>query len=104
MAKYKLTFSEDRPYTGIYMSVAFAAGVGETDSDYLAERFSEKGLMVEAESAPTQKPLNKMTIDELKVYAADKGIALPNDGKRADLLAAIEAAENGGAKDVEEGD
>lgn len=54
MAKYKLTFPEDRPYTGVYMSVAFAAGVGETDSDYLAERFREKGLTVEA-----QKPVKK---------------------------------------------
>ena len=99
MAKYKLTFPEDRPFTGVYMSVAFAAGAGETDSGYLAERFREKGLTVETESAPAQKPLNKMTVDELKTYAADKGIALPDGGLKADLLAAIEAAENGGAKD-----
>lgn len=104
MAKYKLTFPEDRKFTGVYMSVAFAAGVGETDSEYLAERFREKGLTVEAESTSTQKPVNKMTVDELKAYAAEKGIALPDDGLKADLLAAIEAAENGGAKDGEDSD
>lgn len=104
MAKYKLAFPEDRPFTGVYMSVAFAAGAGETDSDYLAERFREKGLSVEAESTSTQKPVNKMTVDELKAYAAEKGIALPDDGLKADLLAAIEASEKGGAKDGKDGD
>lgn len=54
MAKYRLMFPEDRPFTGVYMSVAFAAGAGETDSDYLAERFREKGLTVE-----TEKPAKK---------------------------------------------
>lgn len=96
MAKYKLAFPEDRPFTGVYMSVAFAAGAGETDSDYLAERFREKGLTVEAESAAAQKPVGKMTVDELRAYAAEKGIALPEDGKKTDFIAAIEAAENGG--------
>ena len=99
MAKYKLTFAEDRKFTGVYLSVAFAAGVGETDSDYLAERFQEKGLTVEAENVAAQKPVGKMTVDELKAYADEKGIALPEDGKKTDFIAAIEAAENGGAKD-----
>lgn len=103
MAKYKLMFPEDRPFTGVYMSVAFAAGVGETDSDYLAERFQEKGLAVETGST-AGKPVSKMTVDELKAYAAEKGIALPEDGKKAELLAAIEAAENGGAKDGKDGE
>lgn len=72
---------------------------------FLADGFEVLNPQQElAEEPPKEKPVNKMTVDELKVYAADKGIALPNDGKRADLLAAIEAAENGGAKDVEEGD
>lgn len=55
MAKYKLTFPEERKFTGVYMSVAFAAGVGETDNDYLAGRFQEKGLTVEAEKASSKK-------------------------------------------------
>ncbi len=103
MAKYKLTFPEDREFTGVYLSVAFAAGVGETDSDYLAERFQEKGLTVETGSTAS-KPVSKMTADELKAYAAEKGIALPEDGKKAELLAVIEAAENGGAQDGKDGE
>lgn len=102
--KYTLTFPDDNKFTGVYMSVAFAAGVGETDSDYLAERFREKGLVVEVENTFTQKPVAKMTVDELKAYATEKGIALPDGGLKADLLAAIEAAEKGGAKDDKDGD
>ncbi len=103
MAKYKLAFPEDRKFTGVYMSVAFAAGVGETDNDYLAGRFQEKGLTVETGSTAS-KPVSKMTVDELKAYAAEKGIVLPENGKKTDFIAAIESAENGGAQDGKDGE
>lgn len=48
---YKLTFPEGRDFTGVYLTVAFRDGVGETDSVYLAERFRQKGLTVEAKAS-----------------------------------------------------
>ena len=50
----------------------------------------------EAKPAPVEKPVSKMTVDELKAYAAEKGIELPENGLKPELLAAIKAAENGG--------
>ncbi len=58
----------------------------------------------ESKPVPVEKPIGKMTVDELKAYAAEKGIELPEDGKKADLLAAIEAAEKGGAEDDKDGE
>lgn len=37
------------------------------------------------------KPLEKMTVEQLKAYADERDISLPPDGLKADLLAAIEA-------------
>lgn len=44
---FKITFLEDRKFTGTYLSVTFKDGEGQTDSNYLAERFEKKGLLVE---------------------------------------------------------
>ena len=44
---YKITFPDGWPFTGVYLTVPFAEGMGQTDSDYLAERFAKKGLLVE---------------------------------------------------------
>uniref|UniRef100_A0AAU1ZZF2 Rho termination factor-like N-terminal domain-containing protein n=1 Tax=Streptomyces sp. NBC_00093 TaxID=2975649 RepID=A0AAU1ZZF2_9ACTN len=40
---------------------------------------------------PDAKPLDKMTVEQLRAYADEHDISLPEDGKKADLLAAIEA-------------
>lgn len=44
---------------------------------------------------PGDKPLEKMTVDQLKAYADEHDISLPPDGRKADLVAAIEAAQQG---------
>lgn len=44
---YKITFPDGRPFTGVYLTVPFAEGMGQTESEYLAERFVKKGLLVE---------------------------------------------------------
>lgn len=46
MPKYTITFTARPDFTGIYLTVPFAAGKGETDNSYLAGRFREKGLAV----------------------------------------------------------
>jgi len=46
-----------------------------------------------AKGGPADKPLEKHTVDELKAYAAEREIDLGDAGKKADILAAIAAAE-----------
>lgn len=60
---YKITFTEGRGFTGVYLSVAFRDGVGETDSHYLAERFRQKGMVVEPD-APKRKQQKKPAEEE----------------------------------------
>lgn len=40
------------------------------------------------------KPIDKMTVDELKTYAAEHGIDLGDATKKNDILAKIEAAQD----------
>lgn len=91
MSKYHVKFPEENPFTGIYLSVSFVDGEGQTDDDWLASRFREKGLNVEQEA--TEKPLNKMKVDELKAYAEGKSIDISDAKAKDEILAAIEAAE-----------
>ena len=63
---------------------------------FLAEGFEVLNVGAQEEpekKAAVSKPVGKMTVEELKAYAAEKGIALPEDGKKPDLLVAIEAVE-----------
>lgn len=38
------------------------------------------------ESANADKPIDKMTVAELKALAAERGIELPADAKKADII------------------
>jgi Rho termination factor, N-terminal domain. len=94
MAKYTVNFPEGKKFTGSYLSVLFAGGEGHTDSDYLAERFRDKGLTItENEPAGAEKQLEDMTAAELKAYAKEHEIDLGDATKKPDILAAIQAAE-----------
>ena len=42
-----------------------------------------------------EKPVDKMNIMELTKYAADEGITIPENGKKAEILAAIKEAQDG---------
>jgi len=55
MAKYTITFSARPDFTGIYLTVPFAAGKGETNDPYLAGRFREKGLVVTEKKTSAKK-------------------------------------------------
>lgn len=91
MGKYHVKFPEGNSFTGTYLSVPFVGGEGQTDDDWIASRFREKGLIVEQET--TEKPLSKMKVDELKAYAEEKGIDISEAKTKDEILAAIEAAE-----------
>ena len=49
--------------------------------------------------APEDKPIGKMTVDELKAYAAKNGIELPEGAAKSDILATIKNAAEGGGED-----
>lgn len=42
--------------------------------------------------AAEDKPLDKLTVDQLKAYADEHDISIPEGGKKADILAAITEA------------
>lgn len=53
---YTIRFPDHKPFTGEYLSVTFKDGEGQTENDYLAERFSRKGMEVSREPQPEQEP------------------------------------------------
>lgn len=56
-----------------------------------------------AKQAAETKPIDKMTLAELKQYAAEKGIDLGTATKKADILAVIQSAQNDGGGMNEDG-
>ena len=73
--------------------VVFNRGVATTDDPAVAEIMKAKGYTVEGE-APVVDPFAKMGKDDLKAYAAEHGVDLTDvPDKKADILAAIKAAE-----------
>lgn len=55
-----------------------------------------RGRKAKDDKAPgpaEDRPLDKLTVEQLKAYADERDISLPPDGKKADLIAAIEAAQ-----------
>lgn len=73
----------------------FTNGVATTDDPAVAEIMRAQGYTVEGE-APVTDPFSKMSKDDLKAYAVEHGIDLTNvPDKKADILAAVKAAEGG---------
>ena len=55
-------------------------------------------------AAPTEKPIDKMTVTELRSYAAAKGIDVTGAAKKEDLLLAVQTAlEDAAPEPAEEG-
>lgn len=71
-------------------------------NDYGLNQVMKGGLYVEGEAEGTddaEKPLSKLTVDELKAIATEMGLLA--EGKKADLIAAIEAKRAEGTDDAE---
>lgn len=95
----------NKSYTGISASVAFCNGEGYTKNPYLIEWFKNHGYkVVEEESNGLDKKeetstddasyLKEMTLDELKLYAEEKGIDIGNATSRDGILKKIKNAES----------
>lgn len=69
----------------------FVKGVFETNDEALASKLKDLGHTVEGEA--DAKPLDKMKVDELKVYAAEHKIDLGDAANKADILKTIQEAE-----------
>lgn len=97
---YKIDLKMEK--NGLYMGVRFANGKGETESAYLAKRFKAKGFTVEAESEkkPDERPIDKMTTEQLKAKASEVGADITactkNEQRVAAILAHIEAGKDKG--------
>jgi len=87
-------------YNETRYGIQFKRGIGHTDDAELAEKLARKGISVEDVPDPedikkADKPIDKMTVDELKAYAAEKEIDLTDITVKADILAKIKEAEGG---------
>lgn len=96
---YKVTGKQ--AFGGVYGLVRFHKGVGYVATKDAADILKAMGYTMEGEPEPPASPaappaadsLDGLTVAELKAHAAEKGIDLKDATKKADILAAIRAAE-----------
>ncbi len=109
---YKISIPENKAFTGDHMGLTFTHGEAHTDDHFLASRLRSKGYTVasdevaggEAVHAPGETAeahaaeagkisLEEMTVSLLRERAAEKGIDLGGARTKAEIIAAIYAAE-----------
>lgn len=90
---YTIRFPDDKPFTGEYLSVTFKDGEGQTDSEYLAERFARKGMGVskEAESVPAEPSEDEKAALAERIESL--GLELPESLSFEEAKAAVAQAE-----------
>lgn len=87
--KYIIKVESNPTFCGIDAGgVQFANGQAIINECPLVEWFREH----EGYSVTEEDPLAAMKVEELKAYAAEKGIELGEATKKADIIAAIKAA------------
>lgn len=89
--KYKIK-APNESYTGVSASVGFVNGIGETDSEHLANWFEAHGYTVEGGES-TEKPLSKMNKAELTAIAIERGIEIPEGSTNAEIVKLLESGE-----------
>lgn len=89
-------------YTGISASVAFSNGIGETEDKHLIEWFREKGYTVVEEESTSEldnstetgeKNIDEMSVEELMIYAKEKGIDIGKSTSQEGILKKIQDSE-----------
>jgi len=70
-------------------------GITHNIADKKWPLFKEKGYEKVEQAAVTPKPVDSMTVAELKAYATEVGIDLGDAEKKADILAKIKETESG---------
>lgn len=101
-------YAPNKQYNGLSASVMFLNGVGETDDPHLLAWFESKGYTVEhpePDSSNSDVPIDKMTVPQLKEYAAEKKIDLGEATKKEDILKVIQDAQQlSDGKDQQKGE
>lgn len=91
-------FAPNKDYTGTSAGVSFAKGEGETEDKWRIEWFKNKGYEVVEEEGKkddnpeNDKPVEKMTHEELDAFAAEKEIPeedYPASGNKEEKATAI---------------
>lgn len=110
---YKISIPENITFSGDHMGLTFTHGEAHTDDSFLAARLRSKGYTVtscegiggEAVHAPGEVteahaaaeageiPLEEMTVQLLREHAVKNGIDLGGARTKAEIIAAIYAAE-----------
>ena len=83
-------YAPNKQYNGISAGVTFVQGVGESSNPHLLDWFKSKGYEV----ADAVNPLEEMTVDELKAYAAENNIDIGQSTSQKGILKKILEAEN----------
>ena len=91
MARYQIR-ARNSGYSGFAHGLMFRGGVAETDNTNVLDRFRRNSAFTVLD-APESGQLDELTVAELKGYAAEHNIELPSDARKADIIAAIEDAE-----------
>lgn len=68
--------------------VQFAYGKAEVREGWVLDWYREHGYKV-TEAGGEQAPVDKMTVEELKAYAAENGIDLGDAKKKDEIIAVI---------------
>lgn len=97
---FKIKFKDGRDFTGTYLSVKFVKGEAETDNAYLAERFEQKGLIVE-EEIKVENPFAKLKTKELEAKAAEYEIDISDCKNNAERAAKLFEAFPNPVNDIE---
>ena len=109
---FKISVPKNTAFSGDHMGLTFTHGEAHTDDSFLASRLQSKGYVVanhvgvggeavsdqgEASEAPQgdspESELYEKTVQQLKEYAAENGVDLSGARTKAEILAAINAAE-----------
>lgn len=73
--------------------IRFEDGVATTEDEATASKLKALGYEVDEMETPAETDISKMTVKELKEYAAEKGINLGEASAKQDILACIAEAE-----------
>jgi len=93
-------YAPNKQYVGVSAGISFMNGVGECTNPYLLDWFKSKGYKIEEIEEPedNKEPkddieLENMTVEELQVYAEEKGIDLGKATSQEGILKKILEAE-----------
>lgn len=93
--KYTIT-APNEAYNRKLCGVQFTDGIGQTDDEWAASWFSgREGFTVKSDDSGKEKPVDSMTVPELKTYAAENGVDLTGLSTKADILAKIKEVKGG---------